>query len=271
MMRDLTLKTETTAPSGGNAGDELAGRGLTLIQSLQRGLRLVEAVVEQGPMTARTLSKATGLGLPTTYHLLRTLVYEGYLGRLAGGLYALGPRFHSTAELERQARIVRVLRETTSQLRDLINATVAVAELDGRHVLLSHLSPSRNGPNPDLWVGMRLPMHATAVGKAVLRQLDPARRDELLTARPLARFTARTIADPRLLIQESAGSTMAHSQDQYLYGISCIAMPLRGLRSPSALSICFHTDLTPRRRLRLERALVETVADLTCLSSPETM
>ncbi|WP_021592344.1 MULTISPECIES: IclR family transcriptional regulator [Actinomadura] len=267
-MRDLILETETPATAGDDA-DGLAGRGLTLIQSLQRGLRLVEAVVEQGPMTARTLSKATGLGMPTTYHLLRTLVYEGYLERRAGGFYALGPQFHSTAELERQARTVRVLRETTSRLRDLTNATAAVAELDGRDVLLTHLSPSPKGPAPDLWVGMRLPMHATALGKAVLRQVDPARRDELLTAEPLARYTARTIADPLQLMRELAGSPIAHSRDQYLYGISCIAVPLRGLRSPSALSLCFHSGLTPRRRLRLERALVETVEDLTCLSGPE--
>ncbi|TYB44300.1 IclR family transcriptional regulator [Actinomadura chibensis] len=269
-MRDLILKTGTAGTAGDDADDEGAGRGLTLIQSLQRGLRLVEAVAEQGPMTARTLSKATGLGLPTTYHLLRTLVYEGYLGRLASGLYALGPQFRSTAELERQARIVRVLRETTSQLRDLTNATAVVAELDGRDVLLSHLSLSRKGPAPDLWVGMRLPIHATAVGKAVLGQLDPVRRDELLTA-PLARFTARTVADPLLLMREAAGSPMAHSHDQYRYGISCVALPLRGLRSPSALSICFHSGLTPRRRLRLEKALVETVEDLTCLSGPGTV
>ncbi|MCQ0020910.1 helix-turn-helix domain-containing protein [Actinomadura madurae] len=89
-MRDLILETETPATAGDDAGG-LAGRGLTLIQSLQRGLRLVEAVVEQGPMTARTLSKATGLGMPTTYHLLRTLVYEGYLERRAAASMRWAP------------------------------------------------------------------------------------------------------------------------------------------------------------------------------------
>ncbi len=266
-MRDLITRTETAAATGDD--DELAGRNLTLIQSLQRGLRLVEAVAGHGPMTARALSKATGLGLPTTYHLLRTLVHEGYLGRLPGGRYALGPQLRSTAELERQARIVRVLRETTSSLRDLTNATALVAELDGHDVLLSHLSPSRKWPTPDLWVGMRLPVHATAVGKAVLRHLDPARRDELLTARPLTRYTARTVTDPVLLTRQPGGSPMAHSQDPYLDGIACIAVPLHGLRRPAALSVCFHTGLAPRRRSRLADALVDTVEDLTCLSSPE--
>ena len=53
----------------------------TLIQSLQRGMHLVAAVIEHGPLTARALSETTGIVLPTTYHLLRTLVYEGYLAR----------------------------------------------------------------------------------------------------------------------------------------------------------------------------------------------
>ncbi|MEV5410974.1 helix-turn-helix domain-containing protein [Thermopolyspora sp. NPDC052614] len=264
-MREVISKTETTT----TGDDELAGRNLTLIQSLQRGLRLVEAVAARGPMTARALSKATGLGLPTTYHLLRTLVHEGYLGRLPGGRYALGPQFRSTAELERQARIVRVLRETTSRLRDLTNATALVAELDGRDLLLTHLSPSRKWATPDLWAGMRLPVHATAVGRAVLGRVDPARRDELLTAQPLARYTARTITDPLLLMRRPVGSPTTHSQDQYRYGISCVAMPLPGLRRPGALAVCFHTGLAPRRQARLEEALVETVEDLTCLSGPE--
>ncbi|WP_159045551.1 helix-turn-helix domain-containing protein, partial [Streptomyces puniciscabiei] len=51
----------------------------TLIGSVQRAMRLLETVathVYGAP--AKQLARETGLALPTAYHLLRTLVHEGY-------------------------------------------------------------------------------------------------------------------------------------------------------------------------------------------------
>ena len=62
----------------------------TLIQSVQRALHLMEAVADSdGRATAKELARRTGLALPTAYHLLRTLVHEGYLRRLDDGCYVL--------------------------------------------------------------------------------------------------------------------------------------------------------------------------------------
>ncbi|MFJ6939611.1 helix-turn-helix domain-containing protein [Streptomyces sp. NPDC101132] len=58
--------------------------GTTLIGSVQRALRLVEAMHAEGPATAKRLSRMTGIPLPTTYHLLRTLTHEGYVHREDG-------------------------------------------------------------------------------------------------------------------------------------------------------------------------------------------
>src|SRR5205823_3132121 len=62
----------------------------TLIGSVQRAMRLLECVAghEHGA-PAKQLARETGLALPTAYHLLRTLVHEGYLRR-DKGLFFLG-------------------------------------------------------------------------------------------------------------------------------------------------------------------------------------
>lgn len=53
---------------------------MTLIGSVQRAMRLLEAVAgHECGAPAKQLARETGLALPTTYHLLRTLVHEGYL------------------------------------------------------------------------------------------------------------------------------------------------------------------------------------------------
>ncbi|MFD7259824.1 helix-turn-helix domain-containing protein [Streptomyces sp. NPDC059874] len=60
----------------------------TLIGSVQRALRLVEAMHAEGGATAKRLSRLTGIPLPTVYHLLRTLSHEGYVQR-EGGAFRL--------------------------------------------------------------------------------------------------------------------------------------------------------------------------------------
>ncbi|MFB9839768.1 helix-turn-helix domain-containing protein, partial [Actinoallomurus acaciae] len=64
----------------------------TLIGSVRRALHLLDAVcASERPATAKRLAHALDLPLPTVYHLLRTLVYEGYLRKLDDG-YVLGGR-----------------------------------------------------------------------------------------------------------------------------------------------------------------------------------
>jgi len=69
----------------------------TLINSVVRALNLLDAVgAATGPVPAKRLAHAVGLPLATTYHLLRTLVHEGYLARTPDG-YVLGERVDALA------------------------------------------------------------------------------------------------------------------------------------------------------------------------------
>ncbi|MGC5412293.1 helix-turn-helix domain-containing protein, partial [Streptomyces sp. DT225] len=62
----------------------------TLIGSVQRALRLLEAVgTNRDGAPATQLAREAGLPLPTAYHLLRTLTHEGYLRR-ENGVFQFG-------------------------------------------------------------------------------------------------------------------------------------------------------------------------------------
>ncbi|MFF1413166.1 helix-turn-helix domain-containing protein [Streptomyces sp. NPDC058289] len=75
----------STGSAGGGGATTTAP---TLIGSVQRALRLVEAMYAEGGATAKRLSRLTGIPLPTVYHLLRTLSHEGYVQR-EGGAFRL--------------------------------------------------------------------------------------------------------------------------------------------------------------------------------------
>ncbi len=75
-----------------------------LIRSVQRALRLLEAAsAHERGLPAKVLAREVGLALGTTYHLLRTLTFEGYLKRLPDGSYVLGDRVPRLLNQKRHA------------------------------------------------------------------------------------------------------------------------------------------------------------------------
>src|SRR5215471_2806954 len=73
------------------AGDAAHRAPATLIASVQRALRLLEATsAAPNGAPAKQLARKVSLPLSTTYHLLRTLTFEGYLRRLPDGTYIMG-------------------------------------------------------------------------------------------------------------------------------------------------------------------------------------
>src|SRR5690606_40343945 len=62
-----------------------------LIRSVSRALRVLEAVgrAPRG-LTVKQIARRCGLTVATTYHLVRTLAYEGYVIRREDGTYIVG-------------------------------------------------------------------------------------------------------------------------------------------------------------------------------------
>src|SRR3954464_3972504 len=189
-------------PRGG--GD--VGARPTLIQSVQRALRLIEVLAEHGGRAhAKELARGAGLPLATTYHLLRTCAHEGWLQRLDDGSYVLGHRIDVVREHGTAARGVAHARPALEWLRDELGGAGDLArDVDGE-VTVAEIVDSARAPRIDLWVGIHDAAHATALGKAILAQLSPAERDDYLARHPLHDLTPRTAVDRRRLRLPGAG------------------------------------------------------------------
>jgi len=244
----------------------------TLIQSLQRGMQLVEAVSERGPLTARELSDVTGIVLPTTYHLLRTLVHEGYLRRCADGRYTLGDQLASVTQLERRARGLRLLRKEMADLSAEGRTSVSLGRIRGEEIVMSHLVVHPCAPRIECWSGMAIPGHATALGKAILARMQPQQRTDYLGAHPLEPLTGHTVTTMWRLDEELGQPGPFHSDQQYLYGISCAAVPLAGDGGVlAALAATYSSSRVPRFRDRVDELLVDAevrIVDAMNLAAP---
>ena len=234
----------------------MAGRtGEAGASLLERAARLLGALPADGsPANLRELAEAAELPLSTAHRIAAELVRLGQLDRGDDGRYAAGTRLW---ELGERAPIVRRLREAANpELTDLYdrtgeNAHVAVL-VDGEMLYIARATGARAIPTL-VSVGVRHPVHATGVGRAILATLPDAEADALLQA-PLAQVTPFTIADPRRLRKEIAATRergYAITRQEMSLGNESRALaraPRAGL-PPAAIGVVTHLAASDAQRL----------------------
>lgn len=243
-----------------------------LIRSVSRALRLLEEVGNHpAGINPKRLASRCGIRLPTAYHLLRTLRYEGYLDRLPSGDYVLG-----TAIAEHFGDLPPALERPPSVpavLADLAGRTGHSAYLaqfvDGRVTITGVVEASGSPPLEDLVVGFDDAAHATALGKALLSTLPAPCRRRYLRDTGLRRFTAATVTTTDRLSNElrSAVTTGVFSEvEQFRDGVGCVAALVRRSDGDDtgwwALGLSHRATHVPRRRARLVPWLRRAAADL---------
>lgn len=201
----------------------------TLIGSVQRAMRLLETVAahEYGA-PAKQLARETGLALPTTYHLLRTLVHEGYLSR-DKGLFFLGEAAErlssSGARQKRRSTVVDAL----ARWRDTLGVPVYYAVYREGEIELMCVSDTPANPAVEEWADFRETGHAHAIGQCLLSQLDEEARRDHLDRYPVQALTPYTVRDNHSLLRRLERVRRMEpvtERQEYALGAVCAAIPL---------------------------------------------
>ena len=128
------------------------------------------------PVTLQAIGTAVGIPRSTAYHLLGVMVEEGFVVHLADEhRYGLGvAAFEVGSGYARQEPLQRLARRPLAELVDAVGQSAHLAVLHGRDVLyvLEERAPGRPPLVSD--VGVRLPAHLTASGRAILAALPAA-------------------------------------------------------------------------------------------------
>lgn len=210
-----------------------------LVRSVSRAFRILEEVgAACAPLTVKAIARRCMLNLSTTYHLVRTLTYEGYLVRTPDGHYVLGSsvarRFRDLlASFDQPPEMREVLRHLSAITR----RTAYLGQFVGGRIVITDLAEGPESPHlEDLEVGLSVAAHATVIGKVLLAELPKARRAEYLADQGMRRFTARTVVDSDALDHEltTIGDGPVLEHGQYREGVSCVGAVVR--RAPSGLS-----------------------------------
>ncbi|WP_328670196.1 IclR family transcriptional regulator [Streptomyces sp. NBC_00328] len=201
----------------------------TLIGSVQRAMRLLEAVAsrEQGA-PAKQLAREAGLALPTAYHLLRTLVHEGYLRR-DRGLFFLGEAAERLSSSGARQKRRSTVRDTLARWRDVIGAPMYYAVYRDGEIEIMCVADTPANPAVEEWADFRETGHAHAVGQCLLAQLDDKSRREHLDRYPVRALTPYTVRDEdRLLrrLERTGRMEPVIERQEYALGTVCAAIPV---------------------------------------------
>lgn len=200
-----------------------------LVQSVSRALRVLEVVTASPGLPVKAIARRSGLNLSTTYHLVRTLAYEGYVRRLPDGCYDVGTelprRFHDVVEsLGRPPRS----RDVLSHLVQVTGLSAYLGRLSASGMVVADVVEGPGSPYlEDFEVGLEVAAHATALGKALLAAMPSATcREYLRSQGGLPAFTAQTVTDADALegwlrSVDRAAPVVEHGE--YRDGVSCAA------------------------------------------------
>ncbi|WP_326732346.1 IclR family transcriptional regulator [Streptomyces phaeochromogenes] len=233
--------------------------GPTLITSVQRAFRLLEAVsAHQNGAPAKQLARETGLPLATAYHLLRTLVHDGYLRKLDDGGFVLGDKLQMMQSTGRGQALLSRVRPTLAALRDELTTAAYLTFYEEGEIRVAEIVDGPRAPRVDLWVGFEDAGHATALGKAVLRELDEENRKDYLSRHHLADLTPRTITSRLELLRRLDTSPVAPAVtdlEEYALGTVCVAVPVYSGDTLGSLGVSMPVDRLSRLQDIRERLI----------------
>ncbi|WP_409464338.1 IclR family transcriptional regulator [Amycolatopsis sp. GA6-003] len=212
----------------------MADGSTTVLHTLERGLQVLEAVAAaDGSATAKVLSRQLGIKIGTCYHLLRTLVAGGYLLRLPGGRYDVGPRAASLSRhLQRRSGPSPELALILTRLHNKTQETSYVAGWHHGTLTLQHFLSGLHTLNVgNLDVGYTGSMHARASCKAVLAFLPEEQVAAMFDGVPMEPVTPNTITDYEALAADLAAIRRrgyALDLEEFSAGVCCVAAPFFG-------------------------------------------
>lgn len=195
------------------------------------------------------------------YAVLRTLTKYGWVRTDASGTrYGIGIRalLAGTTYLDTDPYVLLAKAEL-DRLGERLGETCHLGRLSGVDVVHLVTRDSGRQPRAHSRVGRRLPAYATALGKAVLAELDRADLHEHLPAE-LPPLTANTITDRDALVADLAtAGARGHAVDheEAIAGVWCFAVALRYTAPVSdAISCSVPLDgMTPGREAEIVAAL----------------
>jgi DNA-binding IclR family transcriptional regulator len=201
-----------------------------VIQSVDRAIRVLTALQGARRMSLSELSARLDLAPSTTHGIVRTLVEHGMVVQERGSSrYQLGPAVLRLGNvyldtLELRSKAIPWAEDLARRTGLAVRTGVLLID----DVVIIHHEPRPDGSRQMPEVGIVIPAHASALGKAMLAFL-PDEAERLLKEGELRSMTGETLTAPddvRRQLEKIRTTGIAREQDEAVLGESAVASPV---------------------------------------------
>lgn len=200
--------------------------------AIERALTILETVghSERG-LTNSELSRRLKIPKSSASYILGTLEKTGYLMREKdSGKYRLGLRLMGlTREMLSHIDVREVAKPVLEKFVKKTNLSAHLAVLDNGRAVYVEKVEAHGFIKMDIWVGHRLPVHSTAIGKVLVADLPEEEVLEILKMRGMEKKSPKTITTPARFLKELAKIRkfgVAIDNEENSVGVRCVAAPV---------------------------------------------
>jgi IclR family KDG regulon transcriptional repressor len=239
------------------------------VRSVQLAIDVLEAVAfSNDELGVTQVAERLKVTKGSVHRHLQTLVERGYLAQNpTTSRYTIGPRSRLLARHAPDEDLVHLAEGPMRQLRDALDQPIVLSEMTPRGALVLHNLSGTSPIEIGVRAGSELTFHASAQGKVMLAFAPRPFRERVL-ARPLQRFTDKTIVSPRKIEQELHEIVRlgyASAPEEAMLGLNAVAAPIFDAHDAciAAIAIVASIQFLPEKPRQSDVAqLVETARQI---------
>lgn len=211
--------------------------------AVDRTIAILEAVASRSTgLSNAELSRKLDIPKSSASYILRTLEKHGYLRRDRDtGKYRLGLKVLSLGRGSLSGLDVReVALPVMRHLMQHTGMTSHLAILDGSEAVYVEKVDSGGFIKMNTWIGRRMEVHSTSVGKALVAYLPQDRLTAIVKERGLSRRTPKTITSSAKLLRDlERVRELGYSLDdeENTLGVRCVGAPIFNAAGEVAASL----------------------------------
>lgn len=210
-------------------------------------------------LTLKAICEITRVHKSTAHRFLKHLERDGYVLRTQAGAYMIGPRLSQMgARSNHRVTLQAVARPILWELWKSTGETVNLAVLDQGTVLYVDVLESLHEFRLASRVGIRRPLHATGLGKALAAFMPEEQRERVLSTVNFQPLTSKTISNMVQFRDElERVRRQGYSQDdeETTLGARCVSAPIFDADKVAVAAVSVSGPVT-----RVSRELVPSLA-----------
>jgi DNA-binding IclR family transcriptional regulator len=241
------------------------------MKSVEKAIEILEALAKRENGVGITqLSRELNLPKSTIHQLLSTLKSVRFAEQnLQDKKYHLGLRIFELGNIvQSQLQLRKIAHSYLYNLSGKTNETTYLVVLEGNRTVYIDCVESTARLRAHPLFGIRVPLHCTSLGKAIMAFLSEQKINEIIQEDGLERFTENTITDPQILkreLKEIRKRGYATDNMEHEEGICCVGAPIRNHQKEvfAAISVSGPSQrFDPPRILAIAKLVIEASEEI---------